>query len=198
MTNAVSSRTRNVRARHTHDRILDALIELLGEGVVEPRAQQVAARAQVVVRTVFHHFTDMHALYKEAMTRQALTMHTRLISIDTNIDLLERTVALIEHRDELYGEMAPLQRALRTHVDNRFIELRESVALRTAMIRQIRNTYLYELRRHSDPLHALSRLDAATSFEIWDYFRSVQHASRTNTKAFMTRLVVNEVGVFGA
>jgi hypothetical protein len=94
--------------------------------------------------------------------------------------------------------MAPLVHALRTNMDGSFNDLRECVALRSAMTRQVRKTYLHELRRHTDPIEALSRLDAATSFEIWDYFRLIQRASRTNTRAFMTRLVVNEVGAFGA
>jgi hypothetical protein len=66
------------------------------------------------------------------------------------------------------------------------------------MTQQIRKTFIHELRRHTDPVEALSRLDAATSFEIWDYFRLIQRASRTNTRTFMTRLVVNELGAFGA
>jgi AcrR family transcriptional regulator len=198
MTDVLPDRNRNIRARRNHDRILDALLELLAEGVHDPRAQQIASRAGVVVRTVFHHFPDVMSIYREATIRQAVTLLPRLVPFDPFLDVMERTVALVDKRDEIYTQMAPLRRALRTNTDDSFIDLRECVALRTAMTRQVRRTYEYELRMHADPLEALSRLDAATSFEIWDYFRLIQRASRTNTRAFMTRLVVNEVGAFGA
>jgi AcrR family transcriptional regulator len=198
MTDLIPARVRNVRARHTHERILDALLELLAEGLHNPTMQQIAARSDVVVRTVFHHFSDVGALYREATVRQSATLHDRLVPFDTNLDVEERTILLIDQRDEMYAEMAPLRRALRSNTNDLFADLHECVALHTAMTRQVRNTFKYELRRHIDPVEALSRLDAATSYEIWDYFRLVQRASRANTRAFMTRLVVNEVGAFGA
>lgn len=198
MTDTAPTRVRNVRAEHTHHRILDALLALLVEGTHDPRAQQIAQRAGVVVRTVFHHFADVESMYREATTRQATTMHKRLTYFDVHLDVEHRTSLLIAQRDEIYAEMAPLHHALRTNMDGSFVDLRECVALRSAMTQQVRKTFIHELRRHTDPVEALSRLDAATSFEIWDYFRLIQRASRTNTRTFMTRLVVNELGAFGA
>ena len=198
MTDLVPARQRNVRAEHTHQRILDALLALLAEGAHDPRAQQIAQRAGVVVRTVFHHFADIESIYREATTRQATMTQARLTLFDVHLDVEHRTSLLIAQRDEIYAEMAPLRHALRTNMDGSFVDLRECVALRSAMTRQILKTYLHELRRHTDPVEALSRLDASTSFEIWDYFRLIQRASRTNTRTFMTRLVVNELGAFGA
>lgn len=198
MTDVIPDRLRNIRARRNHERILDSLLELLAEGAHDPRAQQIASRAGVVVRTVFHHFPDIESIYREATIRQAVLLLPRLVPFDPCLDIMERTVALVDQRDELYAQMSPLRRALRANVDDSFVDLRECVALRTAMTRQVRRTYEYELRMHADPVEALGRLDAATSFEIWDYFRVIQRASRTNTRAFMTRLVVNEVGAFGA
>ena len=198
MTDTVPARLRNVRAEHNHHRILDALLALLAEGVHDPRAQDIAERSGVVVRTIFHHFADIESMYREATTRQATAMQARLTPFDVHLDIEQRTTLLIAQRDEIYAEMAPLRHALRTNMDGSFVDLRECVALRSAMTRQIRKTFLHELRRHVDPVEALSRLDAATSFEIWDYFRLIQRASRTNTRTFMTRLVVNELGAFGA
>lgn len=198
MTEVNTTRVPNARAQHNHERILDALLTLLAEGVRDPRAQQIAERAGVVVRTVFHQFPDMATIYREAITRQAKFIQPTLKPFDVQLDVTERSVLLITQRDELYAQMAPLHLAMRNHHDDAFVDLRECVALRSAMTKQVRMTYLHELRRHTDPVEALSRLDAATSFEIWNYFREIQHASRTNTRAFMTRLVVNELGAFGA
>jgi AcrR family transcriptional regulator len=45
--------------------MVQALIDLVGEGVLQPTAQQVAARAKVGIRTVFRHFSDMDSLFAE-------------------------------------------------------------------------------------------------------------------------------------
>jgi len=198
MTDVVPVRVRNVRAQRTHERLLDTLLELLAEGAHDPPAYIIAKRTGVVVRTVFHHFPNVESIYREATMRQATMLQGRLNTFDVHLDVEERTMLLIEQRDAIYAEMAPLRHAVCANVHDAFVNLRECVGLRTAMTRQIRKTYLHELRRHTDPVEALSRLDAATSFEIWDYFRLVQHASRTNTRTFMTRLVVNELRAFGA
>jgi AcrR family transcriptional regulator len=41
--------------------IVAALLELVGEGELEPTAEQVAERACVGTRTVFRHFADMES-----------------------------------------------------------------------------------------------------------------------------------------
>ncbi|MHB1090468.1 MAG: TetR/AcrR family transcriptional regulator, partial [Ilumatobacteraceae bacterium] len=56
---------RTMRSQRTRTAISDAMLQLLEEGHDEPRAQQVAQRADVSVRTLFHHFEDMEGLYIE-------------------------------------------------------------------------------------------------------------------------------------
>ena len=54
---------RRRRARNNRQRIVAAMIELIGEGHITPGAEDVAARAGVGLRTVFRHFNDMESLY---------------------------------------------------------------------------------------------------------------------------------------
>ena len=54
---------RALRSERSREAIAAALFELVGEGNLEPTAQQVADRAHVGIRTVFRHFSDMEALY---------------------------------------------------------------------------------------------------------------------------------------
>jgi AcrR family transcriptional regulator len=58
---------RRHRSVTTRKKIADALLALVGEGVVRPTAEQVAQRADVGLRTVFRHFEDMETLYREVI-----------------------------------------------------------------------------------------------------------------------------------
>src|SRR5262249_22213473 len=57
------------RGERSGDAIVVALVELVGEGILEPTAQQVAARARVGMRTVFRRFSDMESLFAEMGAR---------------------------------------------------------------------------------------------------------------------------------
>ena len=58
---------RRERSVTTRKKIADALLGLVGEGVISPTAEQVAHRADVGLRTVFRHFEDMETLYREVI-----------------------------------------------------------------------------------------------------------------------------------
>ena len=57
------------RSQRSGQAIVEALMELVGEGVLEPTAQQVAERAHVGIRTVFRRFSDMESLFAEMDAR---------------------------------------------------------------------------------------------------------------------------------
>ena len=54
---------RLLRSERSREQIVDALYELIGEGHMQPTAQQVAERSGVALRSVFRLFSDMDALY---------------------------------------------------------------------------------------------------------------------------------------
>ena len=56
---------RRSRTIETRKRIVHAVTELVREGKVAPTAEEVSARADVGLRTVFRHFDDMDSLYRE-------------------------------------------------------------------------------------------------------------------------------------
>ena len=92
----------------TRKKIVDALTALVFEGHMTPTAEQVALRADVGLRTVFRHFDDMDALYREIsidvdeqiqpllQTRlDASTWQARVLqSIDIRSDIYDRTAAM--------------------------------------------------------------------------------------------------------
>src|SRR6202521_1600191 len=62
---------RLARSARTRRAVVDALLDLLGEGDLRPTAARIAERAGVSLRLVFHHFDDLEAIYSELADRQA-------------------------------------------------------------------------------------------------------------------------------
>lgn len=56
---------RRERSRSSRSKIVAALLDLVGKGDVSPSAARVAEVAGVGLRSVFRHFEDMDALYRE-------------------------------------------------------------------------------------------------------------------------------------
>jgi AcrR family transcriptional regulator len=53
------------RSRTSRAKIVSAMLDLVGSGDVNPSAMRVAEKAEVGLRSVFRHFADMDALYRE-------------------------------------------------------------------------------------------------------------------------------------
>lgn len=62
---AASGDGRRARSRSSRARIVAAMLDLVAAGEVAPSAAQVAELAGVGLRSVFRHFKDMDALYRE-------------------------------------------------------------------------------------------------------------------------------------
>ncbi|MEM1051573.1 MAG: TetR/AcrR family transcriptional regulator, partial [Pseudomonadota bacterium] len=55
---------RRRRSVRTQEKIVDALIELIGQGNQNPTAQEVADLTGMSIRTVFRQIDDMEGLYR--------------------------------------------------------------------------------------------------------------------------------------
>ncbi len=62
---ATASDGRRARSRSSRAKIVAAMLDLVANGEVSPSAAQVAEVAGVGLRSVFRHFRDMDALYRE-------------------------------------------------------------------------------------------------------------------------------------
>jgi AcrR family transcriptional regulator len=94
---------RRERSRSSRSRIVSALLDLVGKGEVSPSAAQVAEVAGVGLRSVFRHFEDMDALYRE----MGEVIEARILPIllqqpegaswkDKILDLAERRAKIFE------------------------------------------------------------------------------------------------------
>jgi len=58
-----------LRADRSPEAIVEARVGRVGEGTPVPRAKPVAGRAEVGIRAVFRHFSDMESLFTEVSAR---------------------------------------------------------------------------------------------------------------------------------
>jgi len=157
------------------------MLELIGEGILQPTAQQVAERADLGVRTVFRHFSDMDTLFRtinQRLREEAAPLFVEEIQAGS---FAERVEGLVARRLEIFSLLGPYMRASA-------IQRWRSVFLQQEHERMIRiyrrdlHRWLPEIGR-ADPAVA-DALELVLSFEAWDRLRTAQKlASRRAARA---------------
>lgn len=191
----IASDGRHARSQRTRTSISNALLQLLEEGHHEPAVQQVAKRANVSVRAIYHHFDDIEGLYTELVDRQSRRIMPLLAVVSGRRSTVSKARQLIEMHDDLYSLAAPIHNGVRFSVAARSSPTISATLrqLRHATSSQIQQSFKSELDRHHNPYNAISRLEAVISFEMWDHFRRVQGCSRHATRTHMLALLMAEL-----
>ena len=166
---------RHQRSERSRQAIIDAMMALIEEGNLVPTAQQVSERANVGIRSVFRHFSDMESLYATIDTqlhksRDKLftdrnwegTLEERIMHVvrlhancyETDRNMFLTTLVHMWRFDVLRKNYARVQRELRKNLDLRIPEL-ESI-----------------------PILQREAIDAVTSFEMWHRLRNQQRLSK--------------------
>ena len=178
---------RTLRAERSRRAIVEAMLAWVGEGVLEPTAQQVADRAQVGIRSVFRHFAEMDALYAEigALVREkARPLITEPAPTGT---IRERLREMVRRRARLFEHIAPYRRSADRRVasspflarGHRRVARELRAALRAA---------LPELA--AGPAEREEALDLVLSFEAWDRLRTQQRLSAEQTASVLESLAL--------
>ncbi|HEM46810.1 MAG TPA: TetR family transcriptional regulator, partial [Alphaproteobacteria bacterium] len=175
------------RTERSRAKMVKAFFELVGEGVLQPTAQQVAERAGVGIRTVFRHFSEMDRLFAEidAMVREQIEPH--LVRRTGEGAVADRAVALVHDRAALFERFAPYMRA------TRISRLRSEFLRRTfaEFVRRQRAALLEALPELAGaPADLQDAFEVATSFETWDRLRTDQRLGAARTRAAMERTVL--------
>ncbi|MEO8456810.1 MAG: TetR/AcrR family transcriptional regulator [Chloroflexota bacterium] len=102
---------RTARGERTRDAVVEAMLSLIDEGVLSPRARQVSERAGVSLRSVFQHFADLESLFFAASERQVERMMPLAAHIKSDAPYAERLAAFVEARCQLLEALTPVRRA---------------------------------------------------------------------------------------
>lgn len=172
------------RRERSHEAIVQALFELIGGGMMQPTAQQVAEAAGVGIRSVFRHFADMESLYAQIDARVLAEASPVLRGEPTPGSVAQRVRALAERRTDFFERIAPYKRAAavqRWRSD--FLRRRQAVLVRTMREDMLR--WLPELIRAPGDL--IDALDLVLSFEAWDRLRTDQRLGRERARDVFVR-----------
>ncbi len=164
---------RRRRSEQSRDRIVAAMLSLVEAGAITPSAEDVAARAQVGLRSVFRHFKDMESLYLEMTMRVARGYMASLAPFESS-DWHGQLLEAIDRRCAIYDRMLPFKRASDAHRhESRAIQANHEqiVALLRARLRMV-------LPPHLDGnVIAFETLDLLLSVEAWERLRLEQGLS---------------------
>jgi AcrR family transcriptional regulator len=156
--------------------------DLIREGVISPRAEEVAARADVGLRTVFRHFDDMETLNREIAALALFEVAPMLDLPAPSGTLEERLETMVDRRAKLFEKLMPFRISADVNM-HRSAYLREDRNRMNAAIREATRAALSdELRKDRTLLEAV---DAVLSFDFWHRLRNEQNLSIAQAKRVM-------------
>ena len=177
---------RRERSRSSRRRIIEAMMDLIAAGDVNPSAAKVAEQAGVGLRTVFRHFDDKDSIYREIdeLLWQAYgpAFEAPFQSETWQAKLLE----LIARRARMYEEIAPF---------------RIASSLQRYSSPALMETYRFLLRKERENLnrilpepilqdeHRARAILLAVSFDSWRLFRQDEGLTREKTVEVLQQLL---------
>ncbi|MGQ0805351.1 MAG: TetR/AcrR family transcriptional regulator [Actinomycetota bacterium] len=184
----VATDGRVLRGARNREAIVDALLALYRAGVLRPTAQQVAERAGVAPRSVYHHFADMEGLVAEVSARQGREFGHLMEAPDVDGPLERRVDALVARRAELFEAVAPVRRAALLEAHRSPTVRRNLGALSRRLRAQLETLFAPELRGRTRA-QMLDALDLLTSWEAWDRLRTQQGLDVTGARRVLATTV---------
>ena len=178
---------RRARRNRSRDLAVDALLDLLGEGVLRPTAQQVAERSGVSLRSIFRIFDDVETLNAAAAARQLSRIRHLFVDVMPTGSLPDRVAQVVAINGRLYESIAPIRRAaLRAAPESP--ALQEQLARARGWVRgEVERVFAPELV--DAPRDTVPGVELALSFEAWDQLRVGQGVSVPRATSTVIRIV---------
>ena len=170
---------RHRRSHASHQRIVQAMLTLVGGGNPTPNAEQVSACAGVGLRSVFRHFKDMESLHQAMSDVLAAQLATAARQPFAATDWQGQLHEMIERRSKMYEAAAPYLRAGQIHRSGSAV-LRANHAKFVGVLRKLLSDRLPERSRLDRA--AVEAIDLLLSFEAWQRLRDEQGLSVTRAK----------------
>jgi AcrR family transcriptional regulator len=185
-TDASQTDGRRARSETSRAKIVAAMLDLVGKGDIAPSAARVAETAGVGLRSVFRHFDDMDALYREmsqAIEAQVLPMALKPL---TGATWRERLLEIIERRVLVFETILPFRISANIkRFQSEFLmqDYRRMLRLERTSLEAILPAHV----RADIPL--VDALNVPLSFQTWRLLRHDQELSIADARAVVVRLV---------
>jgi AcrR family transcriptional regulator len=163
---------RRARRERGRQEVIEVVVDLLCEGHVPPRPEEVMSRSGVSEATLFRYFDTLADLQHEAMQR-FIERSSPLIAIPElgRGDLVSRTRRFTNARVELFLAVAPVARLARARSFDQPHFATTLQQVRVGLADQVRVQFAPELasRAPSKGDDLVAVLTTMTSFESWDH-----------------------------
>ena len=177
---------RRQRSEASRERIVDAMLELVGSGDACPSAEAVAARANVGLRTVFRHFDNMESLYQQINAAIFAEVHPIMTRPFSGATWQEQIDELVGRRVRIFERIMPYKIAGEIH-RHRSAFLAGQSGKMTREQRAILSELLPKERRKDALL--FESLDLILSFDTWRRLRKEQKLSPSRSRRVIEHLV---------
>ncbi|WP_250027663.1 TetR/AcrR family transcriptional regulator [Paractinoplanes maris] len=152
---------RTARSERTRTAIVDAHLQLIGQGDLRPTADRIAKTAGVSLRALWSHFADMEALFTASGKRVLELRDASHRPISPELPLPERIDAYCRQRARLLEQIGPTAKA--AAIKEPFSET----------LRRYRRMHVHRVREELATLFAAEvagndeLLDALTAVSMW-------------------------------
>ena len=182
------------RSERSRAAIVQALFELIGEGVLLPTADEVADRAAIGIRTVFRQFKDMDTLYGALDVLLYERFEPFFLAPVPEGSIEERIDEFVARRAKAYEGIAPYKRAANVkRARSEFLQERHEAVV-SRMSKDLRRWFPELKRMDAATMHAL---ELVTSFEAWDRLRVDQRLGKQRAAEAMKRAMSALLGARG-
>lgn len=180
-----------MRAERSRAAVIVATLDLLRDEGAAPTAADVAARAGVSLRLVFHHFPDMQAVLHQAVRLHFERVRPRLATRALPPLPFDRRLSLfVRERGALYEHIGPVRRAGASAPLSE--ETRAMLeAFREAKREQTKAVFAPELSRFpaAERRERLAGAQAAASFATWESLRTHQGLGEAAARRVLRRML---------
>lgn len=187
---------RTLRGQRNREALIDALMDVLRDGVLQPRAQDIAERAGLSSRSIFQHFADLDSLFVATSLRERARLEA-LIADQTRTVLVMPTLAdriavMVDLRSRLWEGTLPYSTVmmLRASTAGGEIVTEAMSTLAEQFRRQLGEVFGAEIARlGGDQTTRLIALQGALGFELWSNLRFTQGLSSARANEVVTCLI---------
>ena len=187
---AATTDGRRKRSEASREKLVAAMLALVGEGEVAPSAEAVAARAGVGLRTVFRHFADMEALYA-GMAAKLAASYAHWLDPFTAPGWRAQLDEMATRRLDTYEKLMPYKRAADVHRHGSPTIQRNYSATLAAM--RARLVALLPPALATDPVRR-ETIDLMLSFETWQRLRLDQELSAADARVVVLAAIERLTG----
>lgn len=184
----------NSRGERTRRRIAEATLSLLIECDAPPTGQEIAERAGVSHRLIFHHYEDLDALHVMVASLFVDRFGKLVPVVPSDLPLEARIERTTNLRASLYEAVGNLGHNAAALAPSHPSVAQGTVATQRILIDFLEQTFAPELTRAGRPgttgrKELLAMLDAAASWPTWDRLRRVDGLSVASSRRVTARML---------